>query len=201
MFVMLTLASALAGEPQKEILFSTGTSESTGYTSLGVDEFSELQLSFAYRIKPDVAAVAAWSMGTIETNYSISVENAERWNVFQSRFDRHQLMLGGRYDLPVASWLRFYGQLGATAAYNTLLFQDDIESDDPITKQTSSSIQFGGTAGFGFLGGLEIQENLPVLLFSFELGYSLQSQALLSENIGTFDLSGRYTRLGVGFAF
>ena len=201
MFVMLMLASAWAEEPKKEIMFATGTSSSTGYSSLGVDEFSEGQVSFAYRIQPNISAVAAWSMGIIETDYSISSENTDRWDYFQSRFDRHQLMLGGRYDKPLNSWLRVYGHLGGTAAYNALLFQDDIEIDDPVTKQSSSSIQLGAMAGLGVLGSLTVKEDFPLLLFSFELGYSLQSQALLSEDIGTFDLSGRYTRVGVGVAF
>ena len=201
MFFILTLASALAEEPQKELMISSETIEASGYTDLGADALSSAQLSFAYRIMPEISAVASWSMGRIDTSYSISEGSTDRWSFFESRLDRQQLMLGGRYAKPLASWLRAYGQIGATVAYNGLLFQDNIESDDPLTKQSSSAVNFGGIVGVGFLGSLQIKEDLPLLLFSFELGYSLQSEAQLSENIGALDLSGRYSRFGIGIAF
>ena len=208
MYIGLILGVALAeNPPEKEttvvdkptkhqIMISSMQWNSDGYSELGADRLNTPRISYAYRLTPNIAVTAGWSYGRIETSWS-----DYDYNTFQSGFDHHMLNLGARYQYPLASWLEAYVGLDGLAGYGGMLFTDDLRSDDPLTTNNSSAMNFGGVGTLGILARMSISKDVPELLLGFSFGYALQTPMEFSNSIGELQMTGNFSQFSVGAAF
>ena len=110
------------------------------------------------------------------------------------------ISVGPRYHHHLNDFGSVYGKLEGIVALTTLDISTALFEDDPVSQTETSSPSFGGSLALGAMGIIRIKENMPELVLSFEVGYTLQSAASY-EKIGTLDLSGMYSSLGCGIRF
>jgi hypothetical protein len=108
--------------------------------------------------------------------------------------------VGPRYRHSFNEWGSVYAKLEGIMALTTLDLSTSLSEEDPISQTKTMSPSFGGSLALGAMGSIVLQEKMPDLLMSFEFGYALQSSASY-EKIGSLDLSGLYSSLGVGLRF
>ena len=183
--------------PQKyELMISNMQRNARGYEALGEEHLNTVQVSFAYRLTPEIAATTSWSLGRLETDWF----NDDR-DTFQSGFDHHMVTLGARYQRAIAPWFDVYLGAEGLVGYGGLSFVDDLDSDDPLTINNSSAINVGGLGTLGGRAYLSILKDIPTLTLGFAVGYSVQTPMKLSNSIGELRMTGNFTQFSIGASF
>lgn len=197
----------LAAEPSKEIMFSSVTQDNDARVELGAEQFSSFEMSGAYGVNKNLSFILSYGYGSIITSYdtpyreyTYGYDYNEKGSSFGSQFAQHMLSIGPRYSHIFNDWASVYGKVEGTIAFSTMRFTTSLSEEEPLSQLSSSAISFGGILAGGAMGTIRFKKNLPDVLISFELGYSLQTRSSF-EKMGDLDCTGRYSSLGIGLRF
>jgi hypothetical protein len=205
--LLLILTQVWASEPTKEFTLSSVNQKNNASLKLGVDQLSSVELTVGYGLSEKIAVIASYGYGEIVTKYdtpyseeSYEDDYNQSRRAFESAFTQHMISVGPRYRHIFNDWGSVYGTLEGSLAMTTFDISTSLQEEDPVSKTNTSALSFGGSFAVGAMGSIRFKEDVPELILSFEMGYSLQSQPSY-ENMGPLDLSGMYSSLGCGVRF
>ena len=205
MMMVLMFGSAFAAEPKWELNLSTNNLAGIekSLDNVGADDFSTIGLEAGYSVLPWFSLLTGWEYGAIQTRYDTGSGAYENYDdgYLESQLDCHQIHLGTRFQAKISNRIYGYTQLEGLMGLSSLRFAGDIAEEDPLSETKGSASSIGGIASLGVMYRSKPLMQRLQLQAHLELGYEHQTSFAFTENIGSVQIRGIHSSLGVGIRF